>query len=449
MLKSMIRSVLRLDIDNTLPIALLAAGSLWLAGAAPGASTSLLVVFLWVVALLALVFGLARASRHYQPGAPARPRPRPLQRLLYWAGAAALLAASAMLFDAGHPVLAAVVALHLFGRLADTAFALEQSLDPKTITRKSLIPFEIVAAASMTVMAAGPLWSAFGSPPGWVASLIATAWWLLLLVAVLTLSTGLSSAIKNPLPYRLARRIFRIDDTAKGGNPPEIAKRRLITAYCLFVPLTLAAAGLAGPAALAIAFLLLVRAESTQRELVEAADAGRPPRLGRIARANHFVVTNAVLLVFSPVRHVSRLLGIGAAKEAAELREAFGRPQGFIYFLWSEPLQRVPYLEQGGLLEPYAEYVVERNWRRDIMDGADATGRKAAARAAERQVLARHDILRKGTPFLVVVPPEGCPRAFRLAGQGIPRWGGDDAGAQTIEFSVLSAVTEAFGPGAA
>ena len=206
---------------------------------------------------------------------------------------------------------------------------------------------------------------------------------------------------------------------------------------------------MAGPAGLAVLLLLVIRTESAQRELIEAADAARPPRLGRIARANHFVVTNAVQLVFSPVRHSSRLLDIGAAKEAVELRAAFGRPRGFVYFLWSEPLQRVPYLEQGGLLEPYAEYIVERNWRRDIMGGAEGPAQDAATRAAERRLLARHDILRKGTPFLVVVPPVGCPRAFRLAGLGMPRWGICDPDAQTIEFGVLSAVTKAFGPGAA
>lgn len=447
MLRAILRPLFRLDIDNTSPIALLAAGALWLAWAAPEAT--FLVVLLWGIALLALVSGLARASRHYRPDAPARPRPRPLQRLVYWAGTAALLAATAALFAAGHPALGTVVTVHLFGRLFDAAITVAQSLDTETITRPSIIRYEAAGIAVGIVAITGPLWIALGTPPGWAGRLIVVAWWLVLLTGLLTSSMALWSSVDNPLPYRLASRIFRIGDpSAERGGIPEIAGSRLLTTYCLFVPLVLAAAGMAGPGGLAVLLLLVIRAESAQRELIEAADAARPPRLGRIARANHFVVINAVQLVFSPVRHSSRLLGIGAAKEAAELRAAFGRPQGFIYFLWSEPLQRVPYLEQGSLLEAYADYIVERSWRRDIMGGVEGSARKTAARAAERRLLARHEILRKGTPFLVVVPPRGCPRAFRLAGGGMARWGKGDSGAQAIEFGVLSAITEAFGPGA-
>ena len=456
MLKIILKPIWRFNIDNTVFIALLTAGSLWLAFA-PDASGGFLVGLLWIIGLLAFVSGLGRFVSSYPIGEPAPPRPGPRKRLIFWAGAAALLASSATLFAAGHTVLATIVAIHLFGRLcggamttepyfAQWAYTLAKGIaegDPAA--RRKMILFEMVFVAFAAVMAAGPLWIAFGAPPGWAGNLIVTVWWLILLTLVATFSSTLRVSVENPLPHRLATRIFRIGDS---DNIPVIAGSRLVTAYCLFTPVALAVAGMVVPAGLAILFLLLDRANSAQRELVEAADAGRPARLGWFSRANHFIVTNAVLLILSPVRHTSRLLGIGAAREAAELRQAFGRPDGFIYFLWSESPQRVPYLEQGGLLEPYAEHVVERSWRRDIMDGAGGAGGSAVKRAAERRLLARHDVLRKGTPFLVIVPPKGCPRAVRLAGRGNRRWWTGDPNAQTIEFSVLSAVTKAFGPGA-
>ena len=453
MLKSIIKQILRFDIDNTVFIALLTTGSLWLA-LAPDATTGLIVGLLWIIALLALVSGLGGFVSSHPCGAPTPPRPGLLKRLIYWAGAAALAAAAAALFAAGHTVLATVVAIHLFGRLFAGFMAawpyLEQEIleiaEGESAARRKLIRYEVAAIAAGIVIVAGPLWIAFDAPPGWAVSLIVTAWWVALLAALLIFSSALRSLVDNPLPFRLASQIFRIGDaSAERGGIPEIAGSRLLTVYFLFVSFALAAAGMTVPAGLAVLLLLLGRAESAQRELVEAADAGKPHRLGWFSRANHFIVTNAVLLIFSPVRHTSRLLGIGAALEAAELREAFDRPDGFIYFLWSESLQRVPYLEQGGLLEPYAEHVVERNWRRDIMEGVDGAGGKAAA---ERRLLARYDVLRKGTPFLVIVPPKGCPRAVRLAGRGIRRWWTGDLHAQTIKFSVLSAVTKAFGPGA-
>ncbi len=45
-------------------------------------------------------------------------------------------------------------------------------------------------------------------------------------------------------------------------------------------------------------------------------------------------------------------------------------------------------------------------------------------------------------------PPRGCPRAVQLAGRGMPSWGDDNPCTQSIEYNVLSAVTQAFGSGA-
>jgi hypothetical protein len=449
MLKAILRPMFRLNIDNTLPIAMLAAGALWLAWAPSDVGTMPLLVLLWGIALLALASGFARASRHYRFDAPAQPCPDALQRLRFLGGAAALLTASASLFAAGHWALAVVATIHLFGRLFDAVTAWERSVDPATVTRENIVRFELAAIAAGIALLAAPLWTAFGSPPGWIESLVIVIWWLLLLTALLTTALALLASLKNPLPHRLAERIFNIGDTSAGDSPyPEILGNRALIVYSLAVPPVLALADMAVPTGLAVLCLLLFGAEYAQHELIEAVDAGRPARLGWFAVANHLVVTNGLLLVFSPVRQVGNLLGIGAAKEAAELRAAFGRPQGFVYFLWSEPLQRVPYLEQGGLLEDYADYVIERNWRRDIMEAAEGPAQDAATRAAERRLLARHGILRKGTPFLVVIPPSGSPRAFRLAASGMPRWGSGDPHTQTIEFGVLSALSDAFGSGA-
>ncbi|NCF30214.1 MAG: hypothetical protein GWP69_22805, partial [Gammaproteobacteria bacterium] len=349
MLKAILRPMFRLNIDNTLPIAMLAAGALWLAWAPSDVGTMPLLVLLWGIALLALASGFARASRHYRFDAPAQPCPDALQRLRFLGGAAALLTASASLFAAGHWALAVVATIHLFGRLFDAVTAWERSVDPATVTRENIVRFELAAIAAGIALLAAPLWTAFGSPPGWIESLVIVIWWLLLLTALLTTALALLASLKNPLPHRLAERIFNIGDTSAGDSPyPEILGNRALIVYSLAVPPVLALADMAVPTGLAVLCLLLFGAEYAQHELIEAVDAGRPARLGWFAVANHLVVTNGLLLVFSPVRQVGNLLGIGAAKEAAELRAAFGRPQGFVYFLWSEPLQRVPYLEQGG-----------------------------------------------------------------------------------------------------
>jgi hypothetical protein len=443
-LRAILRPFFRLDIDNTLLIALLAAGAVWLAWAPLGPETTLLVVLLWGTAPLALVSGFARASRHYRFDAPPRPTPDALQRIRFWGGVAGLLTAAASLFAAGYSALAVVATIHLFGRLFYAVTAWEQITEPATKTRESIVRFELAVIAAGVVMLAAPLWTAFGSPPVWVENLVSVIWWLLVLTTLLTSALMLRASVENPLPRRLAKRLFNFDEgSSNDGFDPVILGNRALLLYSLAIPPVLAAAGMTSPAALAVLCLMLFGAEQAQRELIEAADEGRPAWLGWFARANRLVVTNSLLLIFSPVRQVSNLLGLGAAKEAAELRAAFGQPQGFVYFLWSEPLQRVPYLEQSGLLEDYADYVVERNWRRDVMDGVEGS-----AGRAERRLLARYDVLRKGTPFLVVVPPSGHLRAFRLAANSMPRWGSSDHRTQTVEFGVLTALTSAFGPGA-
>lgn len=443
MLRTILRPIFRLDIDNTLLIALLAAGAVWLAWAPLGPETELLVVLLWGIAPLALVSGFARASRHYRFDAPPQPSPDALQRIRFWSGAVALLTAAASLFAAGYWTLAIIATVHLFGRLLHAVTAWERTIEPATMSRASIVRLELAVIAFGIAILAAPPWTAFGSPPAWIENLVSVIWWLLLLTTLATSALMLRVSIENPLPRRRAKRLFNFDDDSmKDGFDPVILGNRALLLYSLVVPPVLAAAGMIWSAVLAVLCLLLFGAEQSQRELIEAADEGRPARLGWFARANRVVVTNCLLLIFSPVRQVANLLGLGAAKEAAELRVAFGRPQGFAYFLWSEPLQRVPYLEQGGLLEDYADHVVERNWRRDIMDGIEGS-----AGRAERRLLARYDVLRKGTPFLVVVPPRGHLRAFRLAADPMASWGSGDYRAQTVEFGVLTALTSAFGPG--
>ncbi|MDH5557830.1 MAG: hypothetical protein OEZ03_10790 [Alphaproteobacteria bacterium] len=443
MLKTILRPIFRLDIDNTLLIALLAVGALWLAWAPQGPETTLLVVLLWGTALLALASGFARASRHYRFDAHPGPNPDALQRIRFWSGAAALLTAAASLFSAGHWVLAVIATIHLFGRLFHAATAWERRVEPAMMIRETIVRFELTFIAVGIAILAVPLWTAFGSNPAWVENLVSVIWWLLVLTMLLTSALMLRASVENPLPRRLAKRLFKFDDCSSNvGSDPVIIGNRALFLYSLAVPPVLAATGMTIPAALAILCLLLFGAEQAQRELIEAADEGRPVRLGWFARANRLVITNFLLLIFSPVRQVSNLLGLGAAKEAADLRAAFGRPQGFVYFLWSESLQRVPYLEQGGLLEDYADHVVERNWRRDVMDGVEGS-----ASRAERRLLARYDVLRKGTPFLVVIPPSGHLRTFRLAANWIQRWGSGDHRTQTVEFGIVTALTSAFGPG--
>jgi hypothetical protein len=152
------------------------------------------------------------------------------------------------------------------------------------------------------------------------------------------------------------------------------------------------------------------------------------------------LISHAVLLLFSPIRHVSTMCGVGAAWQAAELRNAFGRPDGFIYFVYSEPWQKKRYVGDDGLLAPFAGHVVTREWRRDLMLPKKEQGKLDFAKSPDGRIMARYEVhnMRRDLPFLLIVPPKGCPDSFHLNPHS-------DSNVSASEFVVTAKAVKVFG----
>jgi hypothetical protein len=216
-------------------------------------------------------------------------------------------------------------------------------------------------------------------------------------------------------------------------------------AYALLTCLALIAADQIALAFLLALLLMILHAEAVQKKLLEA--GGGDARIDPLSRILHGLMANAVSLIVSPVRYVNTLLGTGPAREATVLREVFARPEGFIYFLHEQPQQRAAFLEDGGLLEGFAEHVVERKWHGDMFAEVSAAESDSRLVAAERDMLARRKVHPADTRkiFILIVPRRGYARQFRFGDTSAARLGGGSIHSMGVQYGILCAAAKIFG----
>lgn len=431
--------------------AAIAAGSLSIAmELLPPATTLAVVSILWVAMPLGLIADIVYAVRWVDGDDLLTLETPTTHKLAFWVAMTALPVAAASLFEAGLGFLALLAILHFLGlavsrgilhvsweryeapQLHGAPDVSENRLLRDVLDRRMVKGF----AAFLLVMAAGPVWLALGNSVDWAENVVLAVWWPLAICMLLLSALALYNFIEYPMPCTMLWRLWK-----KGGTPPARPPRAGQLRWTAFVAfgVTLAAFLMAGQVALASTIFLalcIISAGNVQQGINNA----RPSELRNLLlRMNHSLFSRMVLMLVSPVRQVSILLNRGCAREAAELREAFGRPAGLIYFVYSMHAQRQRCFDDDALLAPYRQHVVAREWGR-LSYAAKEQGWLDFAKTPEGRILARHGVQSevRDLPFMLIVPPRGCASACKLAS--------NDPQLRASEFMAAAKVAKAFGP---
>jgi len=134
-------------------------------------------------------------------------------------------------------------------------------------------------------------------------------------------------------------------------------------------------------------------------------------------------------------------------RTAKDLRGKFGKPDGLIYFLYSEPHQYEHFLGEGGVLAAYGEQVVARNWRTCIRPAREGPGWEDFEESAEGRLLKHFEIsrLRHHLPFVAVVPPSPWLKGFQMSKVYRARRRDNGRALRKLEEQIKKAVSKAFG----
>ena len=94
---------------------------------------------------------------------------------------------------------------------------------------------------------------------------------------------------------------------------------------------------------------------------------------------------------------------------ARDFKNAEGRPDGMIYFVYAEPHQHTRFLERPGVLAPFGTTVIARNWRTDIW-----LSRSNFNSTSEAKLLQRFGIsnLKTHLPFIAIIGRRGRVKSF-------------------------------------
>jgi len=137
------------------------------------------------------------------------------------------------------------------------------------------------------------------------------------------------------------------------------------------------------------------------------------------------------------------------AAASYRLRELFGKPDGFVYFMCSEPHQREHFLGPGGLLANLGDNVVARDYRIHVLKARTSRNWKAFNRSPEGALLYVNSIgnMRRDLPFIAVVPPRGLVQVFRLSEPYRARMRDGGAALARAEMEVRVAIATQLGIG--
>lgn len=106
----------------------------------------------------------------------------------------------------------------------------------------------------------------------------------------------------------------------------------------------------------------------------------------------------------------------GRRRDSLGIRAAFDRPEGLVYFLYSEPHQYEHFLGKSDVLCGVDDRVVARDWRADVRSRIDELGWEEFKKTAEGRMLSRLGLTSMKDLPAVVVARRGKPvKLFRFS----------------------------------
>ncbi len=404
-----------------------------------------------------------------------------------WASLLLLAVSAGALFAAGEPTLAGTMEVVLLLRLAVLIGAGKPARARKGEEEVPADSPAIVGGAEAlgVVIVASALWLALGAPPIWAESMIVTTFWIYALIMIVGACLQAAAFTFGPgVQKRALQSDLRQDMSGswpESPTTPEPARtwRRQLTMWLWRAGLIVVAWALwtAGYPLLAglciLGPLLLLSADVRERRQKHSDSA----RIDFLSRAVHFIVwwplvaagTVCAAAILAPLGILGaiyeRIVGtlrhplpeserearahearIRRAAASYRLREAFGKPEGFVYFMCSEPHQREHFLGDGGLLAALGDRVVARDYRRHVMETRTTYNWQAFELAPEGALLRLNGVsnMRRDLPFIAVVPPRGRVQIFRLSKPYRARTRDRGAALEQAEAELRVAIDAAF-----
>jgi hypothetical protein len=422
-----------------------------------------------------------------------------IPRICAWSSLLLVAVATGALFHAGESNLATTTEIFLFIRLAISLSHDSEFLPKNKVPfERDYVSFASTPGAFGATVIASVIWLALGSPPGWAEKMILTWFWIItvgmfvfqgIVVFALTSQPWIEKHYNNP-----RRRIGgSLEDSAQptaSAETPEPIRTPyqqfnlwlwrvswIVLAWALWT------AGQPLLAGLYLTGRVLVLASRAHARSLKYGDTAR---IDPLARTVHFLlwrpvaITATVVGTSVSVAMVVPLTILGAvysyftgkapvrpgpdsdrearvhearcrrAAASYRLREEFGRPAGFVYFMGSEPHQRKHFLESGGLLSDLGDKVVARDYREHVLETRTAYNWMEFEQAPEGALLHVNGVsnMRRDLPFIAIVPPRGRVQTFRLSEPYRARGRDKGEALKQAEAEVRAAIEATFGPAA-
>lgn len=462
-----------------------------------------LVTAVWLGMAASMIEGVVRATKAVNKAATSGSSGRinPLyvmhraSRACVWSSQLLLAIAVGALFAADRAALATIVEIFLLMGLAlssvpDSEFIPERE-DPFERDYTSIASASGVFSAAVV---ASVVWLALGQPPAWVGSMILTWFWIVavgMIVVQCLLVLGMSVEPWLAKQRNASRRQSAAPDGASTQqlNVPEPIRTPaqqfsmwLWRASWVAEAWALWAAGqplLAGLYLTGKTLALMSRAHFRRLRYGDTA------RIDPLARMVHFLLWRPLAITATAVGILAsvtiaiplsvlgsiwgRIVGTPPPQPASEterearvrqarirraaasyrLREEFGKPDGFVYFMCSEPHQREHFLGPDGLLTDLGDRVVARDYRQHVLETRNSYNWMAFEQAPEGALLHVNGIsnMLKDLPFFAIVPPKGQVRIFKISEPYRARRRDKGAALAEAEAEISAAIEAIFGAG--
>lgn len=471
--------------------AMLSAGLLLLQGGLAPMTVTIIVAMMWAGLAFAVIAGIAGFLKATDRATSENRDPFefffPVSRVSIWVNLLILAGATAALFAAGEPILAAALETYLLLRLVvwvtakDMTGSKEGSADERSDSKEILGSAEIV----QILIVSSALWLALGTSLFWLENMLVTAFWLYAMVMVVGAMAQSAALQMHGHKYvfkgsqgREEARDLGVSDSVTPDSARSWRQRFvkwLRRAAVLIVTWGLWTAGYSLPAFLYfLGALFLLSADAHERRLKQ----GDSARIDIFAHAVHAVIHWPLVIVgailFFAITLPLSVLGaiydritgappppasdserdervrqarIRRAAASYRLRAALDRPVGFVYFMSSEPHQRDHFLGPGSLLADLGNRVVVRDYRKHVLETRTSYNWQAFEQAPEGALLHVNGIsnMRRDLPFVAVVPPYGTVRVFRLCEPYRARKRDGGAALSEAESEICAAIAETLG----
>lgn len=470
---------------------MLSAGLLLLWGGVAPETDSIVVAMMWAGLAVSVIASITRFMKAMDRAAIEKKNPYeflfPVPRISVWVNLLLLAGATAALFAAGEPILAAALETYLVLRLVLWAGTFDIVGLKEGTENEGADSTETHGGAKLLQMliVASALWLALGPLPFWAENMIVTAFWFMssvMWIGGIAQSAALQvDGQKHVFQRGQLRNEARAPGAGKSLKVESVrSRRRWFLKWLWRVTVLIASWGLwaAGYSLLAGFYLLgaifVLSANTLEKRLKE----GDASQIDLFARAVHAVVHwplvfVGVLLVIAIVLPVSvieaiyyRITGkkrplpvagserdervrqarIRRAAASYRLRDAFDRPAGFVYFMSSEPHQHNHFLGPDGLLAGLGERAVARDYRKHVLETRNSFNWQWFEQEPEGALLHVNGIsnMRRDLPFIALVPPHGKVLVFCLSEPYRARKRDGGAALAKAEAEIRDAIAAAF-----